>query len=139
MVQSIQHISWNLVILVASVCPYIILKRKVPGHIPPHTGILWQHSRQNEYWTSVWILSINEHWTMKNFLFLLIESFIPSTSTQNKDMLSSTKSLSNIWRHLSSLSSAFPYALFTAIQCLTSQYPCDSSCLRTHESLSALW
>lgn len=133
MIQSTQHISWNLVILVASegliyrpktesARTTFLCKQESSDNIPDKTNI--------EHLFESLALKNTQLWETSSFCWLN-QTFMPSTSIQNKDILSFTKSLSNIWRQLSSLSTALSYSVFTArvmltIQCLAPQYTYDS-------------
>lgn len=110
---------------VASACPtyHILLKRKVPE---PHSS---EYRNLLSTFHTKWILNIclkpvtlmNTHYE-KLPLWWLNQAVMPSTSIQNKDILSPTINLWNISRQLSSLSSAFPYLVFTALIILTIQW-----------------
>lgn len=133
MTWSIQHISWSLLILVVSAHPLmIILNWKVPR---PHSST---HRNPLTTFQTKWILNIclnpltlmhTQLWEASSFCGLN-QTFMLSTPIQNKHILSSTISLSNIWKQLSSLCWAFLHSVLTAlviltIQCLAPHHTCD--------------
>lgn len=104
--QSTQHISWNLVISVASAC----LRHHPKTESARTTFLCTQESSDNipdqmniEHLFESLALMNTQLWETSSFCWLN-QTFMPSTSIQNKDILSSTKSLSNIWRQLATLS-----------------------------------
>lgn len=103
---STQNISWNLVISVASAC--LIHHPKTES--ARTTFLCTQESSDNipdkmniEHLFESLALMNTQLWETSSFCWLN-QTFMPSTSIHNKDILSSTKSLSNLWRQLASLS-----------------------------------
>lgn len=112
--QSTQHISWNLVISAAFAC--LMPHPKTESNRT--TFLCTQESSDNipdkmniEHLFESLALMNTQLWETSSFCWLN-QTFMPSTSIQNKDILSSTKSLSNIWRQLASLS-LLSFSLFS--------------------------